>query len=365
MSGIRFNHGQPTGETKTMAHPNTTPSNGGNSNGGSGQPAGEPQRTGDLTSLVRHVAMDARRPKLQPLRLNDSDSRDTVLVVPTGYEVKSVKPLLDEYRTRPQLRAGTTELHDLASFIAWTNRHKDVGSVIYASNGSEPKLVAVIDHDDSGPEIGHLEGEGESGSARFMRHRGLYKFPMSREWQEWMAVHRKPLGTAQFAEFLERRIGDVVPPPYVVDDVTGETRFASADPEIRKLAEMLGKKFASATDLAKLMRGIEINIDSKAVSRIDRDTGEHHIEYAEANGQGVDRVKPPNAFLIAIPVLDNGQPFLIAVHLRYRPSSGTINWTMELHQPERVFEEVFKAALEEVLSETGLAPLRGLAPAAR
>jgi hypothetical protein len=322
-------------------------------NGGNG--AGEP----GLAPLARFIAEQERKPKVVEL-LNGTVTAAGVLMVPDGYRSESLKKILDEYRIRPALRQGTTVLHDLASFIAWTNRHKDDGSVVFADDTSmtQASLTAIIDHDESGAE------EAEK-KARYGRHRATYAFPFSREWIEWSAACTKQgLGATEFAAFFERRIGDVMPPPYSIDG-EGTEVFNSQDPEIRKLVMTLGKKFATVSELVKLTRGIEINVDSKAAIRIDRDTGEHMVEFSEENGQGVDRVKPPNAFLIAIPVLHNGMPILIAVHLRYRPSGGKVTWFLELHQPERVFEQVFTDALNTVTEQTTIVPLRGKAPAAR
>jgi hypothetical protein len=313
---------------------------------------------GGLAPLARFIAKQERKPLTIPLSGIDSEGMVDALLVPDGYSLKDVKPILDAFRLRPALRQGSTTLTDLASFIAWANRHKDEGSVIYADdNMAAPSLTAVIDHDEAGAE------EAEK-RARFGRHRATYAFPFSREWTEWTRVSGKALGATEFAEFFERRIGDVVPPPYSLDG-QGTEVFNSQDPEIRKLVIDLGKRLATSADLVKLTRGIEINVDAKAVQKINRDTGEYTLEFAEENGTGVDRIKPPNAFLIAIPVVSNGTPILIAVHLRYRAKAGAVTWTIELHQPDRVFEEMFRQALETVAADTGLKPLRGNAPAAR
>lgn len=281
-----------------------------------------------------------------------------VVALPKGLTLQNLKPLLDAYRTRPELRAGVTKLTDLASFIAWTNRHKDEHSVIFAEDDmSAPKLVAVIDHDEAG-------AEKPDEKARFGRHRGEYAFPLSREWKAWIEAGKTPMGAAEFAAFFEERIADVMPPPYEIDDA-GTERFNSEDPEIRKLVMMLGKKFATPQDIVKLTRGIEINVDARAVSKVDRDTGEHTVEFAEVNGEGVDRIKPPNAFLIAIPVVAHSVPTLIAVHLRYRAGNGKVVWFVQMHQPERVFEHVFERALADVAEHTELTSLRGTATAAR
>jgi hypothetical protein len=317
--------------------------------------AGEP----GLAALARFIAEQERKPIIVPIS-GGSAASGGVLLVPDGYQAEDLKKHLDAFRLRPALRSGTTVLHDLDSFIAWTMRHKDDGSMVFADDASmtQASLTAIIDHDESG-------ADAPEHTARFGRHRATYAFPLSREWKEWMAACTpQGLGAVEFAQFFERRIGDVMPPPYSIDG-SGTEVFESQDPEIRKLVTTLGKKFATVADLVKLTRGIEINVGAKATQRIDRDTGEHQIEFAEENGQGVERIKPPNAFLIAIPVLHNGAVLLIAVHLRYRAGGGKVTWFLELHQPERVFEEVFTQALAAVAEKTALVPLRGKAPAAR
>jgi hypothetical protein len=319
--------------------------------------ASTPVAPSDLSRLAAFVVEQARRPIVLPVEAGKAEAAGALLV-PQGYTLQPLKPLLDAFRTRPEQRAGTTQLNDLASFIAWTVRHQDFDSVVYCDDTvAAPSLTAVIDHDEAGP-------EARDGRARYGRHRGTYAFPFSREWKEWSAACAKPLDTGDFAAFVERRIADVVPPPYGLDE-QGNEAFQSQDPEIRKLVMTLEKRLATPSEIVRLARGVEINASSKASVRIDRDTGEHQIEYAEENGQGAARLKPPNAFLVAIPVLHNDQPILIAVHLRYRASGGRVLWFLELHQPERVVEEVLRRALAEVEQKTGLRPLRGLAPQAR
>lgn len=303
----------------------------------------------DLVKVIEKLQGDA-----EPVAVIN----DRVIAVPDGRQLQSLKPFLDQFRQRPELREGTTALTDLDSFTRWANRHQDADSVVFAQDDmSSPKLVAVIDHDVQGPEAADQK-------ARFGRHRGEYAFPLSREWKTWLAAGKEPMGAVEFAAFFEERIGDVMPPPWSIDGGGTET-FNAEDPEIRKLVLTLGKKFATVQQIVALTRGIEINVDARAVSKVDRDTGEHTIEFSEANGEGADRIKPPNAFLIAIPVLAHGEPILIAVHLRYRAFGGKVTWSVQLHQPERVFEHVFAAALEQVEKDTGLRPLRGVAPKAR
>lgn len=280
-------------------------------------------------------------------------------LVPHGVDLRSVKPLLAEYAPRPDRREGTATLTTLDSFVRWTMRHRDDGSVIYACDDiARPSLTAIIDHDIAGGELPNAN------PARFGRFRGHYAFPFSVEWKKWSAVSGKGMDAAAFAAFFEERIIDVAPPPLAVLG-DGSEESAIRDPEILKLVATLGKKLATPTDLVRLTRGVEINVDQTAKVSINRDTGEHFVEYSEVNGSGTERLKPPNLFLIAIPVVSGGAPFLIAVHLRYRANGGKITWTLELHEPERVVESVFLAALTAVEATTGTAPLRGQPTPAR
>lgn len=303
-----------------------------------------------------------------------NENEATALLVPDGLKLLPTKPILDAFRNRPERREGTTILTTLESFIRWTNRHRADNSVIFAIDEmAKPSLTVVIDHDDAGPENGHIsppEGDTDgavNGAERAWhgKHRGVYPFPLSREWEAWMKVDKVPLSITEFAEFFEVRIGDVLPPP-MAQLADGTMVSAITDKELLKLIATQNKRLGTPSEIAQLMDGISINVEATSKARINRDTGEHFIEFSESNGTGVDRVKPPSLFLIDIPVFRGQQPTsTIAVHLRYRTGGGKLTWIMEVHQPDRIFETEFCLALERVAAETTITPLRGTAPAAR
>jgi len=318
----------------------------------------------DGAALARFVADHVRQPQIISLSAG-TDKSAAVMVLPDGYKPHDLKPFLDKFATAPERREGETLLTTVASFVAWVNRHRDDGSMIYAEDDmSEAKLVAVIDHDLAGPELAPLGETHEAHRARYGRSRGRFDFPFSRPWQEWMKVagpDAEGMKTRELAIFLERRIGDVLPPPTYQDGATQEIKLNIQDPEVLKLVATLGKKLASPSELVTLSKGISVNVDSEAEAKYDLDSGEISMVFRERNGMGTDKVKVPNLFLIDIPVLNGGDRWMIAVHLRYRTGGGSIVWHLEMHQPERVFEET----LETVEKDTELAPLRGIAPAAR
>ena len=318
-------------------------------------------------ALAEFMADHLRTPELVAISAGDAKSAD-IVALPAGYTLHDVKPLLDKYRHAPERREGTTILTTLASFDAWVNRHRDDGTVIFACDDMKaPSLTAIIDHDQAGPEQAKSGDVEPAHRARFGRHRGVFDFPFSRPWQEWMEIagpDAEGIKTHELAAFLERRISDVLPPPQYQDGQTGDVRLNLKDPEILKLVATLGKKLATPSELVTLSKGISVNVDNAVEAKFDRDTGEASMIFTERNGVGADRVKVPNLFLIDIPVLNGGESWVIAVHLRYR-AGQSLTWFLELHQPERVFEKVFDETLATVTTDTDIQPLRGIAPAAR
>ena len=320
--------------------------------------APKPREAGDLPGLASFIDRNTRRPKVEMIPPADDKGNVPVVLVPHGFDVFNARDMLRQFRTAPERPVGETMLHDLDSFIAWVNRQKGDSTVIYADLVGQPTLVAVIDHDgDNGT------GDGLVAPA-FQVYRGRYAFPFSREWKEWTSPDLASMTAGDFAAFLERRIGDVLPPPFT-QKADGTVESAIADPEVLKLTGRLGKRLATPEELATLAKGIALNVDSRAKVSTDRDSGAFTVEFSEDSGLGVERVKPPNLFLIAIPPFLNGTPILMAVHLRYRASGTSVRWTLEVHQPERVLETRYAAALETLATQTDVPVLRGQAPGAR
>lgn len=259
----------------------------------------------------------------------------SVLVLPRGLEAKSVKPLLDEYRTAPERRKGTAQLGDLASFMAHTARFMDEHSVLFASpNPKAPSLTAVLDYHEKTAE----------GAPRFGTHRGVYAFPLSDEWLAWTGQNGKPMDQRRFAEFLEDRIVDILS---VASGPTGGLAQA--------LADSIQVTFAPAGRLLDLSRGLSIKVNARVTSAQNLATGEVQISYVTNHEDGdVPSMKVPSAFLIGIPVFRAGEGFQIPVRLRYRLNDGAISWYYELHGADRVFDAAFRDACDRAGNATGL-----------
>lgn len=266
-----------------------------------------------------------------------------VLSVPLGRKVESIKRLFDEYRTRPERKAGTSEMTTIESFVDQMNRSKDDGSVIFAdvANRGEPKLIGVLDYNKAGPK----------GEPRFGQHRAIYRFPLSEEWKAWTARPIENIAQAEFAEFLETRIMDVLDPVSLDPEGTGT---------LAAFCRQLGIKPASPQQLMELSRGLAVNVEQKVVQVINVGTGEAQISFGETHSDAKGApVRVAGGFAIAIPVFYGGAAYQIPVRLRYRAKDGQVKWTLQPQRLVEVWDDAVKEAVNAVTTKTGLTTLFG------
>lgn len=256
--------------------------------------------------------------------------------VPLGggkVEVRSLKPIIDEFRAAPERRAGTAKVSTLQSFIDLTNRHKDLDSAIFASIESvSPKLLAVIDYHT----LDH--------NARFGKHRVEYTFPISDEWQAWRAKNGASMSQVEFASFIEDRVAELASP---------------LDAERSAYEPVFGTKFAVPSELMQLSRGLAMNVESSVKEIRVLQTGEAQITYDEVHKDGSGQpLIVPGLFVISLPLFVGADPTRLIARLRYRRDGG-IKWSFH---PWR-WTETIRAALENdlatVAKETALPAFEG------
>lgn len=270
-----------------------------------------------------------------------SSARATVLALPDGKTLKSIKPLLDEYLQAPERREGTATLHQVASFVEHVNRFKDEDSAIFASveNATEPKLVAVLDY--------HRQGPAKDGAARFGRHRAIYRFPVSDEWTAWSKATREPMNIQQFAEFLEDRVVDII------DPATIEEKAATLNE-----AKQLGITLGTPQGLLEVSRGLTINVKAGVTSAHRLSSGETQVSFNEvheaASKDGVKSIAIPGGFAIGIPVFRGGLPYRLLVRLRYRIEGASIRWSFAISRTERTWQTAVQEACEAAGKGTSL-----------
>lgn len=293
-----------------------------------------PADAGEVIGAMR----DLHRPQV----VQFDPSQPAVLVVPKGMEVQDIEETLDTWRDTPRVRDTTDAAQDLASLIALTNRHKDpLTTVVFGkADRSAPTITAIFDYHPATP---------DRKDARRRNHRVRYDCKVSEEWQRWTSVHRKGLKQAEFAEFLEDRISDVVVP--------SDAQFPAA----AEFAQLMGMRLADPAELIQLSRGLQVTVGSIVKQAQQLASGEASVVFETRHETQVANqpVAVPGLFLIAIPVFFGGSRFVVPVRLRYRVDGSGIVWTLVLHRHEQAFDDAFQAMLAQVRTDTALPVVLG------
>lgn len=241
----------------------------------------------------------------------------------------SVKGFLDEYRTEPERARGTSYHYTPESFIAHFNKFKNAGSALFASsNTSDPNIVGVYNYN-------------EPGKPAFGDYRAVFQCALADEWKTWVEGSKEFMDQSEFASFIEDNIDDIQPAPDM------------DRPENKKLKDIsliLSYPFASQQQMLQLSRGIEISEGSRAAVKVNLQTGERTIEFANEQNQ---KVKVPGLFLIKIPVFQNDIPYLLPIRLRYRVNSGSVHWSFDIYRRAAVFKDAYDMICQSIARATG------------
>ena len=195
---------------------------------------------------------------------------------------------------------------DLTNSVAFVDRTPD-----------KPSVTAIIDYHEAG-----IESDADP---RFCKHRGVYRFPLS-EPSEGMGSDRsgKPMSHADFAAWLEDRIGDVIAPP---DHLAGADTLTEADLKLVELLKTLGGQFVGPSRLLDLSRGLKLTEEARFTSVQNLTSGEVELAYQNEHREEAGApLKVPSIFLLGIPVFDRGPMYRIPVRLRYRLAGSKLTW---------------------------------------
>lgn len=279
-----------------------------------------------------------------------------LLMVPTKDGVKpvSVKPFLDEYLDRPEMIEGKAKAETLASFCAQVNYHKTLATAIFASKEG-PSIEAVIDY--------HGRSELGAGSEpAWCAHRIVYAFPKSIEFKKWEAAAqwRSQSGFVQFLDGARFDLVDpldveAIPDKSLLQDVL---KRASTREERGDLLKVLRDKFASPSDLMQLVESLSGHSKTRfAEVRTDRFGNMRATIEKEGRVEGDEKI--PSLFLVSVAAFVGGDAFVIPARIRARVEAGGLQLSAELVGLDRVLEDAFRSALEEVKASTRIDPFQG------
>jgi hypothetical protein len=276
-------------------------------------------------------------------RVFQLDEREVIVVPgPNGAaQVLSTRKLLEPYDEGPRHRHGIARFSDLDSFVLHVERFKGSTSALFADNNDgAPALVSVFDYHQGGADV--TMDDGGSATARWCKHRGVYRFPLSEEWQAWTNASKAPMTQAQFAEFLESRIVDIIDPK-------------KAGESIGLLVEQLGVTPVYPAAVLEVSRGLTIRQNSTVANHVTLATGETQLQYAtEHSDEKGQPIKVPGAFLIGIPVFEEGDSFQALVRLRYRIVDRAVRWSIEVFGLDRLLDVAFRTACSDARDRTML-----------
>ena len=261
----------------------------------------------------------------------------------TAQGVKPIpRTIFDEYRLAPRTREGTATLTAIESLIDHVNRFKDGDSILFAvDDRAAPSITALLDYHRAGAEA----------APRFGRHRSLFQFPLSDEWQAWTKFDGQAFTMGEFAAFLEDRIIDVL------DLIPGED---SLPEDMQRFVNTVGGTIASPSKLIELSVGLKVNEQSAVKEAINLSSGEAQVQFVAQHVDDAGQpLRVPGLFLIGIPVFRHGPHYRIAARLRYRKTQQGLVFFYQLWRADRVFDHSFREACERVQVETDLPMLFG------
>lgn len=260
---------------------------------------------------------------------------------------QSVTDLTDKLlalEPRPLRSTGTATLNSAASFSDWVNRQKNESTAIFAHNGPQPRMTAVINYANGAkPEWGD--------------YRAQYDLALSPEWQTWMKVNEKPMSQEAFGQFLEDNLAEIAAPPSGVDDSV-EYQL------IQKLTG--GGNAATAMQLLGVARSLVVNENSRLKSVINAHSGEVQMVYeAQHTGETGGTVDVPRLFVVCIPVFDGDAAYRIPVRLKYRKAEGgtKVVFFPSIYQPERYLRDAWGHLMADIAQRTGVPVFEGQAEA--
>lgn len=258
------------------------------------------------------AAIAAGRITTQPHKLDPGHF--WVVATPDGVEHFDLTSSIRELP--PERKTGTVHVNDVDSFAAYFAKHADPDSEIYADLTTRT-VTAILD--------AHKAGGDGPGHARLGGHRLVYVAHYSPAFKAWLAADDKPASQAEFAEFIEDRIGDIVSPG-------GATML-----EIAQTLE--------GTTAATWTSGHRLQDGQRTIS---------WSEQAEARAGHGGRLTIPDKVGIHVQVFQHAKQIdELTARFRYRIASGGLKLWIKLHQPEDVVQQAFEDVIGQIAAATG------------
>lgn len=271
-----------------------------------------------------NIAETLAREMKGPTGIHSNEAGVVVAALPEGWKTETLD--LEKYDTNPRRKKGTVTITETDSFIDYTKRYGSLATcnlyldVDYSAN--KVKATAIFnDH-------------GDDGAAGWRDHRAVFVPRFSKEWNDWMKANNEPMSQVNFANFLERNVGDIA----------------------------AKEGFPNGSDVLTFVSQLEETRKVKYGSAINTQNGMVQIQFVE---EGDDATKGKlevfKRFAIGIRPFFGGSAYQIEATLRYRidRNTGEIKFWYELQKPDRILEDAAKETIEAIRTKTGFPVIFG------
>lgn len=260
----------------------------------------------------------------QLLLVRDADG--LVRLMSPAQELRSMDTLARERRLATQVgpdrRQGTARHQSIGSFIDHLKRFRGEQTAVWG-DASQRQLLGVFDYHEA----------GSDGRPRWGQHRAIYPCPLSPAWLAWGGEKGLVLNQDQFAELLDTRDVELVSGTF-----TGGAQQ--------------GRPAPSPAELVTLANQLEVSCSQKAQKVRDPTTQRVKLTFTEESGaSGPNGVPVPAAFLIGIPIFNDGDPQEMEVRLRVSVDQGKAKFHLRIHTAEELLADAFTDLLGRVKEE--------------
>lgn len=233
---------------------------------------------------------------------------------------------IERDQQHPNRKTGKYTVTDVPSFSAYLAKHGIDATELWG-NRDAGTIRSVINAHDGDPADGEavagFDDDGQTGIAGWGDHTLTLQLRHSDDWKDWTSADGKLVTQVDFAEFIE------------------DHRPNFGKPTAAEMLE-LAQTFRSTSK-------VEFNSSHRVKS------GETSLTYAEVHDAKAGKkgeLSIPDEISIAMPVYDQGKPYLLTARLRYRINNGQLVLGYKLNRPKDPLQTAFDDVVVEVQSTT-------------
>lgn len=278
-------------------------------------PYNNPAQPATATEAAAIIAV-AREAEKNKTPLVTTLANDLQIIISPSGSITS----LERFADHPRRKRAVVTLYEIASFIAYVNRHKIAGHthLFGAANEAGGSFTAIIDY--------HGDESDPDSPAQWGEHRVVGELVTTPEWKRWIANNGKILSQEAFAEYIEDNLLDIKTP--------------------------------DAADILEIAQGLQGRKTVTFKSGKNLRDGSIKFEYSEdvlVNGSASrrdDSFKVPEKFVLSIVPFIGGNGVEIEARLRFRiGDGGKLSFAYILNRPFKVVEAAFEAARGDIERE--------------